>query len=387
MDTRLKTMTDHYWDVIVVGAGPAGAMAAYELARRSLRVLLVDKSRFPRAKVCGCCLNGRAISLLQSHGLSHVINNRGAVALHRLVLASRGSQAVIPLPAGIALSREALDMGLIDAAVEQGAVFLPETIASLGKVSSCSRKVFLRTNEEQFEASATVILAADGLAGTLSRSESSAIERDHSRVGAAVIIKHGPGFYQSGTIYMACGLGGYVGQARLEDGRLNIAAAFDLEALKEIGHPGRLAASIMKQAGFPSIPNLPDLEWKGTPSLNRRASKLAWERLFVLGDAAGFVEPFTGEGIAWALQAGVAVAALAEQGVNNWNPSLETEWTATFHREVVRRQMICRLTAAALRRHRLTALGVRLLALFPELSFPIVHRLNTRHGFRTGSVA
>jgi flavin-dependent dehydrogenase len=316
-----------------------------------------------------------------------VINSRGAVALHRLVLASRGNQAVIPLPTGVALSREVLDTSLVDAAVEHGAVFMSDTIASLGPISYRSRKVLLRTHEEQFEANAAVILAADGLAGTLSRAESSAIEKEHSRVGAAVIIEQGPAFYQSGTIYMACGIGGYVGLARLEDGRLNIAAAFDLKTLKEIGHPGRLAASIIKQAGFPSIPNLPDLQWKGTPSLARRASKLAGERLFILGDAAGFVEPFTGEGIAWALQAGVAVAPLVEQGVNNWNPRLEVQWTATFHREVVRRQMICRLTAAALRRHRLTALVVRLLALFPALSLPIVRRLNTRHGFRTGSMA
>ena len=49
--------------VAVIGAGPAGAMAAYELARRSFRVLLVDKSEFPRPKVCGCCLNGQALAI------------------------------------------------------------------------------------------------------------------------------------------------------------------------------------------------------------------------------------------------------------------------------------------------------------------------------------
>src|SRR5437762_947004 len=45
------------WDVVVVGAGPAGAAAARELARRSVSVLLVDKAVFPRWKVCGSCLN------------------------------------------------------------------------------------------------------------------------------------------------------------------------------------------------------------------------------------------------------------------------------------------------------------------------------------------
>ena len=50
------------WDVLVIGAGPAGAVAAREVARRGARVLLADRSAFPRGKVCGCCLNGSALA-------------------------------------------------------------------------------------------------------------------------------------------------------------------------------------------------------------------------------------------------------------------------------------------------------------------------------------
>src|SRR5262249_26661731 len=52
------------WHALVVGAGPAGATAARELARRGLDVLLVDRAAFPRWKVCGCCLNGNALATL-----------------------------------------------------------------------------------------------------------------------------------------------------------------------------------------------------------------------------------------------------------------------------------------------------------------------------------
>jgi len=186
---------------------------------------------------------------------------------------------------------------------------------------------------------------------------------------------------------MACGTGGYVGLVRLEDGRLNIAAAFDPSALKAAGHAGRLAARILNEACLPPLPDLADLHWKGTPSLTRRASSMAGERLFILGDAASFVEPCTGEGITWALRAAVAVAPLAERAVRTWNPSLKAQWTATFDREVARRQIICQLTAAALRRPRLTAWAARLLAVFPSLSGPVLRRLNTRHGFSTGSIS
>ena len=94
----LLEVSRQFWDVIVVGAGPAGAMAAFELAHRSLRVLLVDKSGFPRPKVCGCCLNGQALALLQARGLESTIANHGAVPLRHLLLAAGGRRAIrLPL--------------------------------------------------------------------------------------------------------------------------------------------------------------------------------------------------------------------------------------------------------------------------------------------------
>jgi flavin-dependent dehydrogenase len=299
-------------------------------------------------------------------------------------------------------------MGLVAAAVESGANFLPGTTATLSEASSFCRKVILRSDEVEVEAEAAVVLAADGLGGRLSqtRKASGACERPgsdgqtssnfwirpgrlhaplairlrtrkDSRIGAAVITEDGPSFYQPGTIYMACGTGGYVGLVRLEDDRLNIAAAFDPRALKGARHAGRLATRILNEACLPPLPNLTDLHWKGTPSLTHHASSMADERLFILGDAASFVEPCTGEGITWALRAAVAVAPLAERAVWAWNPSFKAQWTATFDREVARRQIICRLTAAALRRPRLIACAVRLLALLPSLSGPVLRQLNT----------
>jgi 2-polyprenyl-6-methoxyphenol hydroxylase-like FAD-dependent oxidoreductase len=178
---------------------------------------------------------------------------------------------------------------------------------------------------------------------------------------------------------MACGAGGYVGLVRLEDGRLNMAAAFDGRALRSVGHPGQLALNILSQAGLPAVADIANLPWKGTPRLTHHTCGIAGERLFVLGDAASFVEPFTGEGIAWALRSGVAVAPLAEQAVQGWNPSFEKRWSEVYHCEVERRQIICRLTASMLRHPRFTALAVQLLAFLPSLSVPVLRQLNKRH--------
>lgn len=60
--------------MIVIGAGPAGALAAHQLARRQLRVLLVEKRAFPRWKICGSCLNGVALKALETAGLGDLLD-------------------------------------------------------------------------------------------------------------------------------------------------------------------------------------------------------------------------------------------------------------------------------------------------------------------------
>ena len=107
--------------------------------------------------------------------------------------------------------------------------------------------------------------------------------------------------------------------------------------------------------------------------MTRQAPKLGDERVFVLGDAAGYIEPFTGEGMAWALAGGTLVAPLALEACRNgWDDSLLARWTATYRRTVSRRQFVCRLTADLLRRRFTTSLLVRTLGTLPWMSRPFL---------------
>ena len=80
------------------------------------------------------------------------------------------------------------------------------------------------------------------------------------------------------------------------------------------------------------------MPWRGTPLLTRRADRLAVERIFAVGDAAGYLEPFTGEGIAWTLSAGAAVAPIVREAGRDWNKALCTRWSREYRRVVLRRQ-------------------------------------------------
>src|SRR5262249_44006296 len=150
-------------------------------------------------------------------------------------------------------------------------------------------------------------------------------------------------------IFMGCGRLGYLGLVRVEDGRLNVAAAVSPNGVKQAGSPGRAAMAILGQAGLPDFPGLERLSWCGTPSLTQRAARVAWHRLLVLGDGAGYIEPFTGEGIAWALASGRAVAPLALRAISGWRPALAAEWAERHEQTVRRRQRMCIVVTAALR--------------------------------------
>ena len=101
------------WDVVVIGAGVAGGLAALDCARRGLSVLLVEKRSFPRWKVCGCCFNANAQAALSSVGLSDLIRDQGGVQLDQLHLGWNGGMLNLALRGGWALSRERFDQALV----------------------------------------------------------------------------------------------------------------------------------------------------------------------------------------------------------------------------------------------------------------------------------
>jgi flavin-dependent dehydrogenase len=337
------------WDAIVIGAGPAGSLAARELAAGGARVLLVEKRRFPREKVCGGCLNGRALAVLNSAGLGSLVTRAGGVALEEFRLRCRGRQARLDLPIGAALSRARLDAELVAAASDAGVRFLPRTQALVRGSGNGTRRVQLQRRGETRETAARVVLVAAGLGHRCLPPGSSLRTRvvPGSPLGAGCLVGRAPSFYGIGTIFMAIGREGYVGLVRLEDGSLNVAAALGPDFLRRQGTPGAATEGILAEAGFPPIDALRSARWHGTAPLTRWTRPLAEDRLFLLGDAAGYVEPFTGEAIA------------------RWDPRLPRHWDVLHRRVVRRRQLVSWAAAAALHRPWLARLGFEALNRMP----------------------
>jgi 2-polyprenyl-6-methoxyphenol hydroxylase-like FAD-dependent oxidoreductase len=175
---------------------------------------------------------------------------------------------------------------------------------------------------------------------------------------------------------MACARDGYAGLVGLEDGRLDIAAAVRPAAVRRSGGIGPLVAQILAEAGFPAVPGVAELLWKGTPALTRTARKVEENRVFRVGDAAGYVEPFTGEGIAWALSGGRVLARLLGAALGKEHHTLERTWADIYRREVIDTQHVCRAARRALRTPWLTRAIVRILNLYPQIAGPLIRSIH-----------
>ncbi len=362
------TQCKRTWDAVVVGAGPAGSVAARELARRGRSVLLVDQAQFPRTKVCGSCLNGYAIAALDQIGLGSLPVQLGAVPLRRVTLTAGGRRADIPFSDGVSLSRTALDAALIEAAVTSGAEFLPGVRATMEDGTGDVRRITLKSADESIETEAKVVIIADGLNGRTAPHTSTVDSK--ARLGAGTNLPQAPANLPHGQLIMAGAKHGYVGLVRLEDDQLDIAAAFDARFVRDCGGLAQAAVAVLKEAGAPVIEGLEAAHWKGTPALTRQPERIAGERWFAVGDAAGYVEPFTGEGMAWAIAGAVALAEIAAKP---WHSSLIQEWTTSHARVVGRRQASCRRLARLLRHPTVCRWLVRVLAICPALASPFTH--------------
>ncbi len=385
------------WDAIVIGAGIAGSLAAMGLARLGRRVLLVEKSSLPRSKVCGACLNLDAIAGFQSAG---VWDSIAAVGGHELssycVRAPGGRQVELELPGGHAVSRQGMDLVLAQHAIDAGAEYMDQTMLAVRPSDGRASVRELSTGDgTQMTASLVVVasgLGASGLGGRASsdkrnvtghpkvnRQNEVIIESD-SRIGlgAQWQLSHPDSSLSRGKIYMAVGDSGYVGLVVTENNTINLAAAIDRSAVQQ-SSPAEVCQRILKDCDWNFGSALHEVKFHGTPTMTRRRKIAGEHRLFYTGDASGYVEPFTGEGMAWAVRGGMAVVGWSDEAIKHWRDELPEAWTGQLQELLGPQQRYCRWIARLLRHPRLVRHGIGTLSRFPKLGRLAVERIQREH--------
>ena len=374
------------WQVIIVGAGPAGSAAAIRLARAGIRVLLIDKSYLPRTKLCGCCLSSRALRELAELGMTDVATQLGAVPLREVALFAAGRSTLLPLSSGASLSRDTLDTQLVRMAIDAGAAWLPGALVRATESieeGAGGVRIQLVVNKQdnrvpsQMEIPSALVadcaIIATGLA-TAIRSLPSGSARQTSRLGLGAVLPHDALQLERGKLVMAVAPFGYCGLVRLEDGRVDVAAAVDPTAVAT-WKPSGVIQRILATAGTTVPGGIETAHYRGTPPLTHKAP-IAEDRMFRVGDAARYVEPFTGEGIAWALCSARILSAviLGERGSDG---RLEVAGAVVPYIQRYKKQLAadfirCSLIAKALQSPRLVSLATRAMAAAPRISRRVV---------------
>lgn len=304
--------------------------------------------------------------MLRQNGLDQAVLEAGAVPLRSLLLHCGALPLAVPLPGGLVISRAVLDGTLTVAARRAGAHLLEGTIATVSLDEGCPR-VILSCGGDRRVVRAGVVIAADGLSGSSLRGIPGFEARSRARsligVGAILNAAEWDSAPAPGKVRMHVGHGGYVGLVRLPGGAINLAAALAPALIRDCGGPSQAVRAVLRECGV-STPTIPSNAWRGAPLLHRRRPVSHSAGVFLAGDSAGFVEPFTGEGLSWALLSGYAVADLARAHLAG-DALAAHRWREVHAQLLGRRQRICGAICTALRSPLLVRGAIRLGAWAP----------------------
>ncbi len=324
-------------EVIIVGAGPAGSALAMLLAQRSLDTLLLDKATFPRKKICGDYLSPGTVRLLDQLDLLHEVRAAGGQPLWGMTVTSpdgttfRAAYPATPehngpRPYALSIPRTILDNLLLERARRWGVKCLEGfRVTDLIWADGSVRGVKGIGPQGPETYLGQIVVGADGRSSVLARRLG--LYRPHPTIHRMALVAYYEGTCELRDHGMVCvGNGSYCILNPIGEGQINANIVVDQTiALKCKGRVEELFDC--KLADFPlAVTSLRAMRRVGTVGclgpLAFRASRTAQAGALLIGDATGFYDPFTGEGVFHALEsAGLAareiVSALADGGLTS----------------------------------------------------------------------
>lgn len=330
--------------VLVVGAGPAGSVAAGALAGEGVDVVLVDRHGFPRDKACGDALIPDALKVLSNLSLKSKVLEK-AVALDEIRIYAP-NETFVSLPGEFAcLPRYLFDDLLKDFAVGAGARFLPfQTLSeAVWEGQQVKGAMFRSSDNEPLRIDADVTLLATGAASGPLERFGVRLRREPSAFALRVYVEADPGLVDCLCISFNRDIcPGYGWIFPCPGGTLNMGVGYFLDARRR---PPTTNLHELLQRFLRTFPLARDLaragirisEPRGAPLRTCiQGSSLARDGLLVIGEAAGLTYSFSGEGIGKAMESGLMAAELVSEALRSTSldlPSLAQAYSTRIRRE------------------------------------------------------
>ncbi|SRR5579862_1815786 len=277
------------FDVIVVGGGPAGSACAAFCARAGLSTLLLERAVFPREKVCGDCLNPGCWEILDRLEVAERVLAQPHARLTGVEFIGIGGRSSRHPLREIAIKRSLFDDILLRRAIEWGADVRQD--AAVTAVESAWK---VTAREEVFES--PVLVAADGRNSTVAKLAGLLPAAARERIAVQTHLAT-PARYEN-RVALRFLPWGYCGMNDVGGGRFNLCM---------VGGASQTAS--LKQWAGETFPLSPEQVWRTIAPLSRKPVDCSPRNgLFLVGDAARVMEPFTGEGIFYALASGELAA-------------------------------------------------------------------------------
>ena len=356
------------FDVAIVGGGPAGSSCAAFCAIAGLRTLVLDREKFPREKVCGDCLNPSCWPVLERLALAEKVQDLPHSKLCSVeFIAIDGREVIVDLPSGadceISVKRSLFDDLLLRRARELGAdVHEQTTVTGLSRNDHWNIET---ASGEFFQA--RILIGADGRNSTVARLCNLFPPSERERVALQAHVPRPRDF--GDRVVLQFLPEGYSGQAPVNETQLNLCL---------VGTPPTI--SKLRRWAERQFQLAADQGWRTITPLTRSPVPAAHENLFFIGDAARLVEPFTGEGIYYAIRSGeLAANAIAKIVRGDDRNSALREFGRAYAQMYRGRLWINRLARAAVLRPHLASLFVRAARINPAILNLLTAKIVSSH--------
>jgi flavin-dependent dehydrogenase len=361
-------------DVIIVGGGVAGLACGIHLSKKGLAVTILEKSSYPKHKVCGEYISNEILPYLKWLGAD--VAELNPVSINKFEFSSvSGNHITAPLPlGGFGISRYTLDNFLYNKALASGCKIINTTVTGVNFIDD---KFTVATSERVY--SARMVIGAYGKRSAIDQQLSRKFIQ--SRSPWLAVKAHYKGDFPEDVVALHNFKGGYCGISKVENDIINICYLADYNTFKKYKNVDDFQqAEVYKNPRLKAVFENSSMLFEKPLTISQVSfeKKQAVENhILMIGDTAGLIHPLCGNGMAMAVHSAKIAAELVFlyfTGTVKTRQELETRYSREWKQNFEKRVKTGRMLSMALKSSMLTKPLMDLMVLFPSLLPKIIKK-------------